>query len=126
MQNESQTPNTGLSGKDFAIGLLSTTATILLVGVLMLNSQVEQVSAGPMTETAGEYVLTVATKTQNDEEVLFLVNVPKDKLIAYRFDVAKSSIETLSGIDHAQSKAQGNQQGNQPRRGGRRGGNRRP
>lgn len=117
MKDNNASQGIQLTGKDFAIGLLSTTATILLVGILLLNNQIESAVAGPMTENTGEYVVTVATKTQNDEEVLFVVNVPTEKMIAYRFDTARQTIEILNGMDHGTLKNQAGQNQNQNQRG---------
>ena len=85
--------------RKFAIGVLSTTATILLVGVVLLYSRPADVRADGMTTSAGGYVVTVGSLTQNDEELVYIVNAASDKLVVYRFDGNQRQIEIVQGID---------------------------
>jgi len=94
-----------MNSKDFAIGVLTTTATILLVGLLVIGSRSQPALAGGMTDDNGPYVITVSTLTIGDEEVVLVLNAPEEKLIAYRFDAAKRELAVLAGIDFAQVRA---------------------
>ena len=85
--------------KNFAIGVLSTTASILFVGLLMLQNQSPSANAEGMTTSGGNYILTVGRLNQGDEELLYLIDSGSDKLIAYRFDATRRSIEVVQGID---------------------------
>jgi len=85
--------------RNFAIGVLSTTASVLFVGLLLLQSQSQAVHAEGMTTTGGNYVLTVGRLNQGDEELLYLIDSGSNKLIAYRFDAVRRQIEVVQGID---------------------------
>ncbi len=90
--------------RNFAIGVLSTTATILLVGVVLLFSRPDDVRAGGMTASGGGYIVTVGSLTQNDEELVYVIDASTDKMIAYRFDGNRRQIELVQGIDFAELK----------------------
>lgn len=85
--------------KNFVIGVLSTTASILLVGLLLLQGQARTAHAEGMTTSGGNYILTVGRLNQGDEELLYLIDTGSDKLIAYRFDAIRKTIEVVQGID---------------------------
>ncbi len=88
--------------KNFAIGILSTTAVILLVGLLFLNSRPQPAWASGMTSGAGDYVLTVGSDASADEELVYVIDAPGQKLIAYRFATGRQQIEIVQGIDLAE------------------------
>jgi hypothetical protein len=52
-----------------------------------------------MTVTSGKFVLTVATRTVGDEEILMVLNAPEQRMIAYRYDTAQRELQVVSGID---------------------------
>ena len=85
--------------KNLAIGVLSTTASVLFVGLILLQSQSQSVQAEGMTTSGGNYILTVGRLNNGDEEVLYLIDSGSDKLIAYRFDAVRRQIEVVQGID---------------------------
>jgi hypothetical protein len=85
--------------KNFIIGVLSTTASVLLVGLLLLQGQARTARAEGMTTAGGNYVLTVGRLNGGDEELLYLIDTGSDKLIAYRFDAVRKTIEVVQGID---------------------------
>ncbi len=88
-----------MNSKDFAIGILSTTAAILLVGVLIIHSRPAPAFASGMSVTGGEYTMTVGNYTQNDEEVVFVVDSRgKPKLVVYRFNTGTHQIEVADAI----------------------------
>ena len=88
-----------MDSKNFAIGILSTTAAILLVGVLIIHSRPSPALASGVTETGGNYVLTVGTYTINDEELLFVIDSSALKMITYRFHTGKGEIQIADAID---------------------------
>lgn len=88
-----------MDSKNFAIGILSTTALIMLVGLLVINTRPEPVWADGMTTSGGDYVLTVGAVSTSDEEYLYVIDAPSGKLIAYRFDAGRQRIEIVQGID---------------------------
>jgi hypothetical protein len=93
-----------MDSKNFAIGVLSTTATILLVGVVLLYSRPDDVRADGMTASGGGYVVTVGNLTQGDEELIYVVDASTDKMIVYRFDGNRRQIELVQGVDLAELK----------------------
>ena len=93
-----------MDSKNFAIGVLSTTATILLVGVVLLYSRPDDVRADGMTASGGGYIVTVGSLTQNDEELVYVIDASTDKMIVYRFDGNRRQIELVQGIDFAELK----------------------
>lgn len=88
-----------MDSRNFAIGILSTTAVILLVGLVIVHTRPNPVLASGMTTTSGDYVLTVGTTTIDNEEVVYVIDAPAEKLIAYRFDGARREIQIVDGVD---------------------------
>lgn len=85
--------------RDFAIGILTTTAAILLVGLLLVPGFSPPVFADGMSVSGGDYILTVGAIYQIDEEVLYVFDVPQERIVAYRFNPTKREIEVFQGID---------------------------
>lgn len=89
--------------RDFAIGVLSTTAAILLVGLLLVQTAPAPVLAdGMTTSSGGNYVLTVGGVTQADEEFVYVLDSAADKMIVYRFDAHQREIQVVQGVDLAE------------------------
>ena len=114
-----------MDNKNFAIGVLGITAVILLVGLLIVNSQPTPVfaSAGPGIES-GDYVLATGQFLHSDEHLLYIVDAVAQRLIAYRFDIrTRQSFSPTDGIDLAALRERAAeaapQQQQQPRRGRR-------
>ncbi len=107
-----------VDSKDLAIGILSTTAAILLVGLLILNTRPEPAWADGMTTTGGGYVVTVGSATP-DEEYVYVLNSPAERLIAYRFNSSNQQIEVAQGIDLSELRAGAAGQPTSPQRGRR-------
>ena len=87
-----------MDSKNFAIGVLSTTAVILLVGVLIIHSQSSPAQAAGMTTAGGKYVMTVGA-IEPAEELVFVINSTAQKMHIYRFDVGRSRIERVERVD---------------------------
>ena len=113
-----------MDNKNFAIGVLGITAVILLVGLLIVNSQPTPVfaSAGPGIES-GDYVLATGQFLHSDEHLLYIVDAVAQRLIAYRFDIrTRQAFSPTEGIDLAalrERAADAAPQQQQPRRGRR-------
>ncbi|UCF32368.1 MAG: hypothetical protein JSV78_08525 [Phycisphaerales bacterium] len=118
-----------MDSKNFAIGVLSVTAVILLVGILVIHSMPTPAAASGMTQTGGNYVMSVGRLNVN-EEVLYVIDSSDAKVLLYAFDIARKQIVPQSGIDlneYRQAAAgQGQQQQQQPQQRGRPGRHRRP
>ena len=93
-----------MDSKNFAIGVLSTTATILLVGVVLVHSRSNEALADGMTASGGGYIMTVGNLTQHDEELIYLMDGATDKMVVYRFDGSRRQIELVQGVDFADMK----------------------
>jgi hypothetical protein len=91
-----------MDSKNFAIGILSTTAVILLIGVLLLSTRSEPAWASGMTSEGGGYILTVGTDPSEDEELVYVIDAPSEKLIVYRFNAGRGRIDIVQGIDLAE------------------------
>jgi hypothetical protein len=88
------------------IGVLSTTAAILLVGLVLVTTRPIPAIAAGMTATGGEFIMTVGTTPQTDEEYLYVVDVPTQKMAIYRFDVNKGVVDLVQGVDLSQFRQQ--------------------
>ena len=111
-----------MDSKNFAIGVLSTTSAILLVGVVVVITRPQPVIAAGMSASGGEYIMSVGTSAQVDEEFLYVVDVPARKMLVYRFDGNRSVIEIVQGIDLGELRPDaGNQPGRQNQPPGRSG-----
>lgn len=93
-----------MDSRNFAIGVLSTSATILLVGVILVHSRSNEALGGGMTSSGGGYIVTVGNLTQHDEELVYVIDASTDKMIVYRFDASRRQIELVQGIDFAELK----------------------
>lgn len=98
-----------MDSKNFAIGILSTTAVVLLVGLLLLNGAPPPAWGSGMTTDAGDYVLTVGQYESPDEELVYVIDTPTEKLIAYRFNGGRQQIEIVQGIDLAELRQRNSQ-----------------
>ena len=55
-----------------------------------------------MTASGGGYIVTVGSLTQNDEELVYVIDASTDKMIVYRFDGNRRKIELVQGVDLAE------------------------
>lgn len=110
-----------MDNKNFTIGILSTTAVILLVGYLIMATRPQPVFADGMTTSGGDFVLTVGGVAIADEEYVYVLHAPSQRLIAYRFDTGKQRIEVAQGIELSELRDKpstpGQQRGRTPARG---------
>ena len=77
--------------KNFAIGLLSTTAVILFVGLLVIQTRPEPVYASSMNAQGGDYLLTTG-QLSDTEELLYLIDARNQVLVIYRFDLNQKRV----------------------------------
>ena len=82
-----------MNSKDMTIGVLSTTAVMLLVGIMIIHSRPEPAMASGMTASGGDYVMSVGSVSINDEELLFVIDRVADKMIVYRFDTGRHDLQ---------------------------------
>ena len=98
-----------MESKNLALGVLTTTAVILLVGILIVSSRPAPVLADGMTVAKGDYIITVGSGPQVDEEYVYIIDVPEQKLIAYRFNTPRQQIEVVQGLELAELREAGTQ-----------------
>ncbi len=109
-----------MDNKNFAIGILSTTATILFVGLVVIHTRPAPVLADGMTTRGGDYDMTVGAIDRRDEELVYVINAPQQRMIAYRFNPNTNQIDVYQGVDLAEVRGQGGGKAKQPRQRGRR------
>ncbi len=85
--------------RNFTIGVLSTTAAILLVGVVIVQSQPQVAWASGMTASGGEYVMTVGRDISGDQELLYVIDSGTQRMVVYRFNASRQQIELVQGIE---------------------------
>ena len=90
-----------MDNKNFTIGVLSTTAVILFVGLVIINTRPTPALADGMTIRGGDYEMTVGALDQTDEELVYVIDSTQQRMIAYRFDTNTERIEIVGGIDLA-------------------------
>ena len=103
-----------MDSKNFAIGVLSTTAIILLVGLLVIHSRPETAMASGMTAKVGTYLLTVGMDPSGDQELLYVINAAKERMIVYRFEPNRGQIQLLQGIELSEIRQANEPQQKQP------------
>ena len=111
--------------KNLAIGVLSITAMVLLVGLVIVSRQPSAfAAAGPGIQT-GDYILTTG-QFLPDEDLLYVVDAVQERLVVYRFDVrSRQSFAPVDSHDLAAMRTQGTPppatgDKNPPKRGGNR------
>ena len=105
--------------RDFAIGILATTATVLLVGVVLLFSQ-PQARADGTAIVHREYALSVGALTHADDDLVYVINAPRQRLNVYRFDVRRKQIDLVQSLSLQEMRSVSGVPATQPPRGGRR------
>ncbi len=89
---------TGMNQKDLAIGVLSTTAIVLFVGLILISIQPERAVASGMGDRGGDYIMIVG-ELRDQEESLYVLNTAMKRVIQYRYDMQKKQIAVLGGTD---------------------------
>ncbi len=87
-----------MDSKNFAIGVLSTTAVILFVGLLVINTRPEPAYASNMNARGGDYLLTTG-QLSDTEELLYLIDASNQVLVVYRFDLNQQKVKITQRKD---------------------------
>ena len=85
-----------MNSKNFAIGILTTTSAILLVGVLLMGRMADVARAGSMTVSGGDYTVAVGRINSRDE-VLYIIDAPTQRMGMFRFDSGARKIVLIAG-----------------------------
>jgi hypothetical protein len=94
-----------MNSKDLAIGVLSTTAVVLFVGLILLHGSSQPALAGVPGVQSGDYVLAVGavdTRTQ----VLFVIDTAVNGMNVYGFDFKSGSFGITDKVDLGAMRAQ--------------------
>ncbi len=119
-----------MNGKDFAIGVLTVTAVVLFVGLVILNNvSPQQAFASGQGGMAGDYVASTA-RLDNITEALFITDTNAQEMNMYAFIPARGAVELvqkfdLRALDVLNQPNEGERRGERGNRGEREG-NRRP
>ena len=90
-----------MDSKNLAIGVLSITAVILLVGVVIIGSRPVPAVASGMTTGGGDYILTIG-QLHTNSELLYIIDSGANKLVVYDYKGNTKQIEPLQVIDLAE------------------------
>ena len=77
--------------KNLTIGILSTTAVILIVGLILAQPNPDRAYADSMNARGGDYIVTTG-QLQANEEVLYVINASTQQMVAYQFDINRMKI----------------------------------
>ncbi len=77
--------------RNFTIGILSVTAVVMLVGLLVIGARPQIADASGMTVTQGDYTLVVGQLSAT-EELLYVIDTPVARMVTYSFDTARREI----------------------------------
>jgi len=91
----SDTRETSLDGKTFAIGVLSVTACILFVGLMLINTQPAQ--AFGQSDKAGDYKM-LTMQLGSSRECIVVVDAAAKQAIIYGFNNSQDRLDILSMI----------------------------
>ena len=81
-----------MNSKDLTIAALSTTAVILLVGLLLVQSQPTPVYASGMGDSGGDYIV-LSGELSDQQEILYVIDTAQNRMLTYRYDVNAAQVE---------------------------------
>lgn len=81
-----------MDSKNLTIGALSTTAVILLVGLVIVHSRPTPAYGSGTTAQSSAYVMTTGFYRVN-EELLYVTDVAKQRMVIYRVNPQTRQIE---------------------------------
>ena len=87
-----------MDSRNFAIGILSTTAVILFVGLVLTLSRPAPVYASGMGDRGGDYNM-LSGAIWEQEEVLYVINTAMDRMITYKYDRQTGRVIVAQGTD---------------------------
>ncbi|NOX57710.1 MAG: hypothetical protein GXP29_02485 [Planctomycetes bacterium] len=91
------------SAKNIAIGSLSITAVILLVGILLVNAIPAPVQAGSVSSYGGDFTVTIGRVTR-DAELIYLVDNTTERLLVYGLQRKTGRVAILDKAEISQGK----------------------
>jgi hypothetical protein len=91
--NADTTPAAAVDTKVFAIGVLTITACVLLVGFLMLAATPPAL-ASRMMDRGGDYILCTQS-ISNSREALVVIDAAARRVVLYAYNASRHEIEPL-------------------------------
>lgn len=91
--NTTAPPAAALDGKSFAIGILSVTACVLFVGLLLMGNEPAARASG-QNDRAGDYLMLTHQIDQSVEGVL-VIDAAAKMGIVYGYDYNRRSVQML-------------------------------
>ena len=90
-----------MDSKTFAIGVLSITAVILLVGLVVVSALPQPAVASNVSSYGGDFTITVGRVTQ-DTELLYVVDNTTQRLLVYGIARKSGAVAILDKAELAQ------------------------
>ncbi|TWT46246.1 hypothetical protein RAS1_26950 [Phycisphaerae bacterium RAS1] len=84
--------------RTFAIGVLSLTAVVLFVGLMLISAAPQPALAIGTSDRAGDYVMITQQLTQSQEGVV-IIDAASRRLILYAFDFNAKALRVLDGFE---------------------------
>jgi hypothetical protein len=89
---------TNASGKNLAIAVLSITAVILFVGLIIVNVAPQTAQASNVSSYGGDFTITVGRVTR-DQEILYVLDNVTQRLLAYGINRRNGAVIILDKAD---------------------------
>jgi len=88
-----------MDNRNFAIGILSVTATVLLVGLLLVTVLPERPAMGFASSAQGGDYNIVTGQYEESTEFIYVADAGTGRLIAYAYDINRNQIRVVSSLD---------------------------
>lgn len=108
-----------VDSRNLAIGVLSTTAVILFVGLVLLQTRPTPAYASGMADRGGDYIL-ITGELWDREELLYLIDAREQRLLTYKYDLNRKTIKRTAGQLLENYFSPQSKKSKKPGRGGRR------
>ncbi len=104
--------------KDLTIGVLTVTAVILFVSLVIVQTRPAPAYAAGMTTSGGDYIVSVGkVQRSSPDDVLYVIDTAEEKMIVYTCDVNRREIQAADAVDLKKLREGGAQQPQAPPRG---------
>ena len=95
--SESSWAPAAVDGKSFAIGILSVTACVLFVGLLIVTMLPTPAQAIGTSDKGGDYIMLTQQLTSSQEGVV-VIDVASQRLAVYAYDINRKQLVPMSGF----------------------------
>lgn len=97
-QNENLRDAARPESQNLAIGVLSITAVILLVGVLVVSAVNDRAMAIGQTDRGGDYIL-VTSQFNNNTEFVIVTDAATQQMLIYGWNMGAKQLDVFSSVD---------------------------